>query len=83
MLTTRADGRAVLCGIVCTLSFTTWTVLAKKGLLPEALTVPFDLYYTGVIGNIVMFVLGYGFGRLAFPARKNLSNLTIWTHQAD
>jgi len=27
--------------------------------LPEALSAPFDLYYTGLIGNVLMFVVGY------------------------
>jgi SSS family solute:Na+ symporter len=81
MLTTRSDGRAILFGIICTLLFTGWTIMAKKGMLPDALTVPFDLYYTGLIGNVVMFVVGYVLGRLFFPSRKPLSNLTIWTHE--
>ena len=34
MLTTRGNGRAALCGIVCTILFTTWTLLAKNELLP-------------------------------------------------
>ena len=28
-------------------------------MLPEALSAPFDLYYTGLIGNLLMFVVGY------------------------
>jgi SSS family solute:Na+ symporter len=90
MLTTRSDGRAVLCAIVATLLFTTWTVLTalhQEQMLPAVmsplaplLNVPFDIYYTGVVGNIIMFVVGYVFGRLWFPCRKPLKDLTIWTH---
>ena len=55
----RGDARAAWCGIACTLVFTGWTVLTNKGLLPEALSAPFDLYYTGLIGNLLMFIVGY------------------------
>ena len=79
MLTTAADQRAVFCGIIGTLLFTGWTVLSQKNLLPECFTVPFDLYYTGVIGNLVMFLMGYLVGRTIFRNTKALTNLTIWT----
>ncbi len=55
----RGDARAAWCGIACTLVFTGWTVLTNKGLLPEALSAPFDLYYSGLIGNLLMFIVGY------------------------
>jgi solute:Na+ symporter, SSS family len=81
MLTTKGNGRAAFCGIVCTILFTTWTVLSKNGMLPSFLSVPFDLYYTDVVGNVVMFAFGYVAGRLFFPNKKRLANLTIWTHE--
>ncbi len=55
----RGDARAAWCGIGCTLIFTGWTILTNKGLLPDALSAPFDLYYTGLIGNLLMFAVGY------------------------
>jgi len=81
MLTTQGNGRAAACGIVGTLLFISWTLLAKNELLPESLSVPFDLYYTSVVGNMVMFVIGYMIGLLIFPNKKKLANLTIWTHE--
>ncbi len=81
MLTTRGNGRAAFCGIVCTILFTTWTLLSGKGMLPSFLSVPFDLYYTDVVGNVVMFAVGYIAGKLLFPNKKKLTNLTIWTHE--
>ena len=81
MLTTRGNGRAAACGIVCTLIFITWTILAKNDKLPENLSVPFDLYYTSVVGNAVMFSIGYMIGLIVFPNKKKLTNLTIWTHE--
>lgn len=69
--TRRGDARAAWCGIALTMAFTAWTVLADKGLLPDAWSVPFDLYYTGLVGNLVMFGVGYGAGRL-WPRRQPL-----------
>ena len=80
--TKRGDARSVWIGIVLTILFTAWTVMAARfpDRLPEALSVPFDLYYTGMIGNLVMFVIGYLFGCL-LPRRsdKSLEGLTVWS----
>ena len=43
-------------GIAATMLYTGWTLLASDNVAPY----PFDLYYTGLIGNIVMFVVAYG-----------------------
>ncbi len=55
----RGDARAAWAGIVATVLFTAWTLLSDRGYLPEAVQVPFDLYYTAIIGNVVMFVVVY------------------------
>lgn len=66
------DARAAWCGIACTMTFTGWTLLSHRGLLPDMLSAPFDLYYTGLIGNILMFVIGY-LGAQALPRRTPLA----------
>ena len=58
--TTRGDARHILFGISGTMFFTAWTILSARTMIPEALSFPFDLYYTGLIGNIIMFLLAYG-----------------------
>ena len=68
--TQQADSRAVWVAIGCTALFTGWTILSKQGLLPQSLVVPFDLYYTGIIGNVIMFVVAYSVGHWM---RKRLS----------
>jgi hypothetical protein len=50
-------------------------------MLPASLSVPFDLYYVDVVGNVVMFLFGYVAGKYLFPNKKQLVNLTIWTHE--
>jgi SSS family solute:Na+ symporter len=76
--TQRGDARHILVGIGGTMIFTLWTVLSSKSLLPEALTFPFDLYYTGLLGNIIMFVLSYSMS-LVIISEKPESGLTIWS----
>lgn len=75
--TTRGDGRAAGVGIVATLSYTVYIILGKKGLAPLP---PFDLYYTAIIGNLIMLA-AIGLASLIFPrpVSSSLSQLTVWT----
>ncbi len=82
-LTTRGDGRAVGAGIFCAVAFSAVVPAAGLGWLPapasEGISGLFDTYYTGIIGNLMMFALGYGMA-VIIPARgKDLTNLTVWT----
>jgi SSS family solute:Na+ symporter len=79
-LTRRGDARSVGCGIVATMSFTGWTLLVQfaPGVLPGWARAPFDLYYTIIIGNVIMFCTGY-FVSFLLPTRKrDFTNLTVW-----
>ncbi len=78
--TRKGDARSVWVGIIFTMVFTAWTILAKNGLVPESLSVPFDLYYTGIIGNLLMFVMGYGVATFLPRKEKDLKQLTVWDH---
>ena len=79
-LTDKGDARAVWIGIACTILFTGWTILVQRDMVPRWLSAPFDLYYTRIIGNLVMFVVGYVFGCLLPKRERALENLTVW-HQ--
>ena len=83
--TRRGDARAVWLGIACSFTFTLWTVVAKyrPDMLPDALAVPFDLYYTGLLGNLIMFGVGYAGGVLLPTKPRDLKRLTIWDQRAD
>ena len=76
-LTRKGDARAVWAGIVATMLFTAWTILSKNEVLPEMLSVPFDLYYTGIIGNVVMFIVVYLMATW-FRPNRNIDDMTIW-----
>ncbi len=78
-LTTTADARAVAVAIVCTVAFSTWMALGALGWIPESWMLPIDDYWTGVIGHIIMFVVGFGLGKLLPKRERDLHNLTVWT----
>ena len=77
-LTRIGDARAVGIGIVCTIAFTAWTIASGRGWIPEQFRVPFDLYYAKLIGNVLMFVVGYLVGCLLPKRTRDLRNLTVW-----
>ena len=77
--TKRGNEKSVWYGIVLTIMFSLWTVFAKYNLLPEWLQAPFDLYYTGILGQIVMFAGIFVATILLSDTNNNLKNLTIWT----
>jgi SSS family solute:Na+ symporter len=70
-LTRNGDSRAVWIGVVATMVFTAWSVLASRELLPAALQMPFDLYYTGIIANVLMFSVIALAAQLLPAARKD------------
>ena len=73
-LTRRGDARAVWVGIGCTACFTLWTM----GLFPDWLSVPFDLYYTAMIGNVLMFAIGFTAATLLSRRQPPPTDLTLW-----
>jgi SSS family solute:Na+ symporter len=77
--TRRGSAKSVWFAVVLTVLFSLWTVLAKQSLLPTWLHVPFDLYYTGIIGQIVMFAGIFTVALLMSDGKKPLHNLTLWT----
>lgn len=77
-LTRRGDARAAGAGMLFTVLFTGWTLASSYALVPAALQFPFDLYYTGLIGNVLMFCVGFALGILLPRRRRDLRNLTVW-----
>ncbi len=80
--TKKGNSKSVGIGIVFTILFTAWVVLASKGILPVWMSWPFDLYYTIIFGNFIMFFCGYFFSLLLKSKKlKNIEGLTIWTNK--
>ena len=78
-LTKVGDERTAWVGIILTFTFSLWTILSGQGVLPEWVSAPFDLYYTGFIGNIVMFTAIFATASLISRRKRDLTNLTVWT----
>lgn len=76
--TKKGDARAAWAGLISTMVFTVWTILSKNQLLPDAISVPFDLYYTGFVGNVIMFVITYVVASTLLKTQKDLAGLTVW-----
>jgi len=78
VFTKWGDWRAAGLGIIATVTYTVYIVLGKNELAPLP---PFDLYYTAIIGNLVMFGV-CGAAAVVFRRSENappLTNLTVWT----
>lgn len=80
-VTERANSKSVWFGVAVTFVFSVWTILSKQGVLPDSITVPFDLYYTGMIGHILLFATAFVASVFLFKKKdkKDLTNLTVWT----
>jgi len=70
------DGRAVVAGVIATLSFSGLMVAKELGFITW-LTI--DSYYTGIIGHVLMFVLGFVGCCIIGKSKRDLTNLTVWT----
>ena len=79
-LTTRGDARAVGIAIACTVLWSLYMAIAKY--LPEPMQPPIDSYYTGIIGHLVMFFVGYGFALLLPAKPRDMTNLSVWTQES-
>ncbi|HNR29549.1 MAG TPA: hypothetical protein PKI11_01555, partial [Candidatus Hydrogenedentes bacterium] len=84
--TTRGDGRAVGAGIALAVAFSALVSFVGLGWLPEGFTQLFEkhfqTYYTGVVGNVIMFVTGYTIAALLPQRRRDLTNLTVYTQSS-
>ena len=79
-LTQRAHRVGVYCGIVVNLGFSAWAALTK-GATPlvnlGAWNFPYDELLIGVIGNILLFVVGWSVSYL-LPQTKGAPSQTLW-----
>jgi SSS family solute:Na+ symporter len=76
--TRKGSALSVWIGLIITSVFTCWTILSSRGIIPNWMQAPFDLYYTGLIGNIVMFAIVTAAAILLTDHRTNLKDLTVW-----
>ncbi len=81
--TTRGDGRSVGVGIACAIAFSGLMSLAQLGWLPASWTAGInahlDSYYTGIIGHLITFTVGFLAASILPRRDRDLTNLTVWT----
>lgn len=74
------DGRSIGIAIICTFAFSLYRALEGISVVPP---MPFDNYYTGILGNVIMFGVGLSLGILLPSKKDDLTGLTIWTKAPD
>ncbi len=78
MFTRLGDSRAVWAGILCNMTFSGYALLSNRELLPEAMRIPFDLYFTSIVGNFIMIVVTVICARFIWRTQKtDFKNLTF------
>lgn len=76
--TKLCDWRPILIGIFFTIIFTIWVLLSEYGVLPQKLAAKFDLYYTTILGNLIMFGISLITGIIIKRKSALESSLCIW-----
>ena len=77
--TKSGDSRSIGVGIVLTLLYSTWVVVSNMTDLLGPYSCKIHSYYTGLVGHMFMFTMGFVISKL-FPAKpRDLTNLTIYT----
>lgn len=91
-LTKRGDSRSVAVGIAAVFVYSMWILFIElKFITLDGVTAlgfsepwarfissPMDTYYAGIVGNLLLFVVGYFVGTFIFPTKRDLKNLTVW-----
>ena len=77
-VTKSGNGRSIMFAILFTFLFSLYRGLEGIGIVPE---LPIDGYYTSIVGNIIMFVLGLIFAKLVPGKQNDLTGLTIYTNK--
>jgi len=77
--TRKASQGSIILGIVCSLVLTVWYLASALKYLEAPWAYPFDYYYIGILGNLIMLGVGYFLG--GFFKKKHMAAdaaLTIW-----
>ena len=82
VFTRLADSRAVWAGIVCNACFCGYALLGDRGILPASWALPFDLYYTAIVGNLITLLVVFITAKWIWRTdRTDFKNLTVWDQE--
>lgn len=77
---------STMCSIIVLVVYFGAMAASRLGWLPDTLPLwlrmPIDNSYTGVVGNLAMFVVGFGLSSLLPKRPRDLRNLSIRTQDA-
>lgn len=82
VFTRRATTAAIWIALGFNAVFVLWIILGARGVLPESLTLPINIYYSSLLGNLLTLVLIW-LGSFIFKpkAGKDFKNLTFWDQE--
>jgi SSS family solute:Na+ symporter len=83
MFTRRIGLGAIWPALVAALVFTAWVLLSNMGRMPEPVALRMPSYYVSIFGNGIAFFLALALSVFIRPARRDLTNLTIWDQSRD
>lgn len=81
IFTRRGDSRAVWVALAVNAMVTGYVLLGNRGIIPERFSIPFDLYYTVLIGNALTFLFAWLTGLIFKTKITDFTNLTVWDQQ--
>jgi len=78
----RANAQGALVGLLSGIAVILWLTLGHLGAIPERYAPDFHPFITGVLGNVVVFVVGLA-ASYFFPApdQEKISGMTWWTRE--
>ena len=77
--TRRIGNRAALAGLVCAIILNSYLGANAADLLPEGWSLPIHAYWTGIVVNLLFFLVAGIAAWIFGPSRKDLTGLTVWT----
>lgn len=81
VFTRRGDARTIWLALGANAAVVAWILLSHHGMLSSGYTLPVNLYYSALIGNLLTGIVAL-LASFAFRQQKSdLTNLTVWDQQ--
>lgn len=82
IFTRRGNVKAIWLALVVNAVVVSWLLLGARGILSPERSLPVNLYYSAMLGNVLTFVIAW-LGSLFFKptAGKDFTNLTVWDQE--
>jgi SSS family solute:Na+ symporter len=81
IFTQRGDARAVWVALIVNAGTVSWLLLGARGVLDFRFSLPVNLYYSALLGNVLTFAVAWIASLFFRPRAKNFTNLTVWDQE--